>query len=372
MKPCSHIWRLSAVAVVLTLAVTACSGGSTDSSGNDGESSSTTAAGSDSAAPSNAEIEALTYKLSGGGSSFTDAFLQAVNSDFNDIHGSEIVTYAKSGSSDGRKQLGDQTFDFAGSDSLPKDTEEYAGGDLLLFPTVAAPITLAYNLEGVEDLKLTPELIAKIFQAEITSWDDPAIVEVNPDAELSGPITAVHRSDGSGTTSNFTKYLDSAAPDTWKLGSGDTVEWPESTQGAEKNSGVAAVIGQTAGAIGYVDLADAAKAGLSTALIEDSSGSFVAPNADGVQAALDGSELGDDLTYNPLNSPAEGAYPISSPTWIITYKSYSDKELVNSLQTYLRYVLTTGQEQASATGYVGMPSSIQEKALAQVDDITTG
>lgn len=372
MKLNSPGWKLFGVPlVVAALALVGCS--SDDNSGSSDSSTTTAADSANSDAPTDADIQALTYTLAGAGSSFQDAFDQAVNSDFNAIHGSEIVTYAKSGSSDGRKQLAEQTVDFAGSDSLPKDDENFAGGDILFFPTVAAPITMSYNLTGVDELKLTPELIAGIFQAEITTWDDPAIAEVNPDAELpSTAITVVHRSDGSGTTSNFTKYVETAAPDTWTLGSGDTVDWPAVTQGAEKNSGVAALISQTDGAIGYVDLADAIKADLSTATVEDAAGEFVGPTAEGVQAALDGAELDDNLTYNPLNSPGDGAYPITSPTWIITYASYSDADLVTSLQTYLRYVLTTGQEQAGSLGYVGIPESFQEQALAQVNEITTG
>ena len=233
---------------------------------------------------------------------------------------------------------------------------------------------MSYNLDGVDELQLSPDTLAGIMQT-----DDHHVGRTRrsrrttPTPTLpSTPIVVVHRSDGSGTTSNFTKYLTAAAPDVWTLESGDTVNWPAGTQGAEKNSGVAALIGQTAGAIGYVDLADAVKADLTFAAIQDQAGEYVLPTAEGVQAALEGAELADDLTYNPLNSEGEGAYPITAPTWIITYTTYSDAATVESLQTYLRYVLTTGQEQAGATGYVGIPSSFQEKALAQLDEITAG
>ena len=297
-------------------------------------------------APSDDDIAALTATIAGGGSSFQDTFQQAVNADFNGIAGAERVTYAKSGSSDGRRQLAAGTLDFAGSDSLPKDDETF-GGTILYFPIVAAPITVSYNLEGVDELNLSPEIIAGIFQAEITTWDDPAIKADNPDADLpSTPITVVHRSDGSGTTNNFTKFLAAAAPETWTLGSGDEVNWPASTQGAEKNSGVAEVIKKTDGAVGYVDLADAGKAGLSVARIGNSTGEFVPPTVAAVQAALDGAEIADDLTYNPLNSPGDGAYPITAPTWILAIAEQTDAGKADTLKTYLHYVLTTGQEQA--------------------------
>lgn len=361
-------WLMVLLAAV-GLVASAC--GESDDSGSSDETTTTEAAGA--GGPSDDAIKALTAKVAGGGASFPDAFYQAVNADFNDVAGSELVTYAKSGSSDGRKQLADGTLIFAGSDSLPKPEETFGGKEILFFPTVAAPITVSYNVDGVEQLQLSPETLAKIFQADITTWDDEAIAADNPDADLpSTPIVVVHRSDGSGTTNNFTKYLKSAAEGTWTLDSGDTVNWPASTQGAEKNSGVAQLISQTAGAIGYVDLADAAKADLTFAAIQDSSGEFVLPSADGVKTALESAEVAEDLTYNPLNSPGEGAYPITAPTWIVTYASYSDAAVVESLKTYLSYVLTTGQAQASSTGYVGIPESLQTKALTQVDKITAG
>lgn len=360
-------WLMAMLAVFGLVAV-ACGDDETSS----GDSSTTTAA-EDSSAPSDEDIKALTAKLSGGGASFPDAFYQAVNADFNGVAGSELVTYAKSGSSDGRKQLGEQTLVFAGSDSLPKPEETFAGGEILYFPTVAAPITVSFNLDGVEELQLSADTLAGIMQTDIKTWDDAKIKTDNPDATLPAtPIVVVHRSDGSGTTNNFTKYLKAAAPDTWKLDSGDTVNWPAGTQGAEKNSGVAQLIKQTQGAIGYVDLADAAKADLTFAAIKDAAGEYVLPSAEAVQVALDSADIETDLTYNPLNSPGKGAYPITAPTWILTYKTYTDAETVKSLQTYLRYVLTTGQEQASGTGFVGVPASLQEPALEQVDQITAG
>lgn len=357
-----------ALLAVFALFAAACSSESSDST-------TTTAAGSDGdakaveGAPTDAEIKALTASIAGGGASFPDAFYQAVNTDFNGIAGSERVTYAKSGSSDGRSQLAAGTVDFAGSDSLPKDTETFPS-TVLFFPTVAAPITVSFNLDGVTDLKLSPDTLAGIFQAEITTWDDEKIKADNPDADLpSTAITVVRRSDGSGTTNNFTKFLKAAAPDTWKLDSGDEVNWPASTQGAEKNSGVAEVIKQTAGAIGYVDLADAGKAGLTFADIENAEGEFVKPSAASVQAALSNAEVAENLTYNPLNAKGKGAYPITAPTFILVLETQSDAAKAETLKTYLKYVLTTGQAEAAATGYVALPEDLATKAVAQVDKI---
>lgn len=359
---------LVAVLAVLSLFAFACSSSDDDSSSDESSTTTTEAAASD--APSDADIQALTAEIAGGGASFPDAFYQAVNTDFNGIHGSEIVTYTKSGSTDGRTQLSSGTVDFAGSDSLPKDGETFPS-TVLFFPTVAAPITVSYNLEGVEDLQLSPDVIAGIFQAEITTWDDAKIAADNPDADLpSTAITVVHRSDGSGTTNNFTKYVADAAPDTWKLGSGDEVNWPASTQGAEKNSGVAEVIKQTSGAIGYVDLADAGKAGLSLAKIQNSSGNYIAPGAEGVQAALEDATIEPNLTYNPLNGAGPDDYPITAPTFLLVLDTQADSATAESLKTYLRYVLTTGQEQASKTGYVALPEGLASQAIDQIDKIS--
>ena len=280
------------------------------------------------------------------------------------------MTYAKSGSSDGRKQLAAGTLDYAGSDSLPKPEETFPT-PILFFPTVAAPITVSYNVQGVDKLQLSPDTIAKIFQALITTWNDPAIAADNPGAKLPAtPIVVVHRSDGSGTTSNFTKYLKAAAPTTWKLDSGDTVNWPAGTQGAEKNSGVASLISQTAGAVGYVDLADAIKAKLTFASIKNADGKFVAPSAAGVTAAVENAKVNPDLTYNPLNAAGATSYPITAPTYIIVYQAQKDATKATTLRTYLQYVLTTGQEQAQPLGYVGLPSDLQQKSYDQIAKIT--
>jgi len=367
MKTKRRLAVLVAALAAIALMATAC-GDDEDTS----SSGSTTTEASSSAAPADADIKALTAKLSAGGASFPDAFYQAVNADFNGVAGQELVTYAKSGSSDGRKQLQAGTLDFAGSDSLPKPEEAALWkGPILFFPTVAAPITMSYNLSGVDDLQLSPDTIAKIMQAQITTWDDPAIKADNPDATLpSSPITVVHRSDGSGTTNNFTKYLTLAAPTTWTLGSGDTVNWPPTTQGAAANSGVAALIKQTGGSIGYVDLADAGKAGLTFAAIKNSSGEFVQPTAEATQAAVAGAEIKDDLTYSPLNAEGADAYPITAPTFLIVYQTQTDAAKAATLKTYLSYVLTAGQEQADAVAFVGLPEDLAQKAIDQIDKIT--
>src|SRR3954447_1003471 len=322
-------WLLAILAVA-TLLVAACGDDNKDSTGT-----TTTSGSSDSS---------VKGSIAGGGSSFQDGFQQRMIADYKKVNPDGNVVYQKSGSSDGKQGLSDGTLDFAGSDSPVKDDEDLAKkkDDVLYFPLVTAPITISFNISGVKALSLSPDTVAKIFSTEISTWDDPAIKADNPDAKLpSTKITVVHRSDGSGTTSNFTKYLTSAAPDAWTLGSGETVNWDSSTQGAEKNSGVATAIQGTDGAVGYVDLGDAAKAGLDVAAIKNKSGKFVKPTPDGASAAAENATVNDDLTFDPINADGDASYPITSPTYVLVLKTLTGAK-ADLLKDYLKYVLTTG------------------------------
>lgn len=367
------------VASLLALSIVAAACGSSDS---DGASDTTAAKGDGStttAAPDTEGLADLSGTVNGGGSSFQDTFQQANATSFGklvkDQGGDATVTYTKSGSSDGRKALADGTLDFAGSDGAIKDEEKASFGDrkILYFPIVGGPITVAYNLDGVEDLKLDADTIAKIFQAQITKWNDPAIADLNEGVDLPDTaITVVHRSDGSGTTKNFTTFLTKAAADTWKLDKGDTVNWPASTQGAEKSTGVTSVIKSTAGAVGYVDLADAAKEDLSVAQVAGTAGDFVAPTPENASKALGAADVNDDLTYDPIDVSAEGAYPITSPTWMLVDEVQSDGGKAAIIKAYLNYLLTTGQESAESLLYAPLPPELAEKAIKQIDQITVG
>lgn len=363
-----------ALLAILGLVVTAC--GDDTETADDSGSSETTAAASEATTTTVAGLDidyaSLEGTLNGSGSSFQDALEQTVKGEFEKVATGVKVNYAKSGSSAGKADLAGNTVQFAGTDSLIKDADKatFTGGEVLYFPIAAAPITVSYNLAGVEELNLSADVIAAIFQGEITSWDDAKIAADNPDAKLPAtPIAVVHRSDGSGTTSNFTKYLKKAAPSVWKLDAGDTVNWPATTQGAEKNSGVAAIISSTDGAIGYVDLADSVSAQLTRANVKNSAGNFVEPKLPGASAALAGAEIADDLTYDPLDADGDDAYPITSPTWVIVYKTQSDPKVADALKGYLNFMLTEGQTLAPTVGYAPLPAELQAKAIAQLDMI---
>ncbi|MEY2454423.1 MAG: phosphate transport system substrate-binding protein [Acidimicrobiaceae bacterium] len=316
----------------------------------------------------------LTGTLNGSGSSFQDAFDQKAKSAFAKTASGVTVNYTKSGSSAGKQDLANQVVQFAGTDSLIKDADKptFKGGDVLYFPTVGAPITVSYNVNGVDKLQLSADVLAGIFQATITTWNDSKIAADNPGVTLpSTKIAVVHRLDGSGTTSNFTKYLKAAAPTVWTLDSGDTVNWPASTQGAEKNSGVASIVKTTDGSIGYVDLADAVNADLKTASIKNKAGKFVAPTLDGASAALAGADIKPDLTYDPLNAAGDASYPITSPTWIIVYKKQTDAAVAEALKGWLNFILTEGQPLAKSVGYAQLPSALAQQAIDQLSQITT-
>jgi phosphate transport system substrate-binding protein len=234
---------------------------------------------------------------------------------------------------------------------------------------------VSYNVDGVDKLNLSADTIAKIFSRQIKTWDDAAIVAENPDAKakLTGPITVVHRSDSSGTTQNFTIFLDKAAganaTKVWTLKSGSTVEWPSDTQAGNGNGGVAQIVHDTKGAIGYVDYSDAKAAGLKFANVKNKAGTYLAPTLDGASAAAAGATINADLSYDPLWADGATAYPIAAPTWILVYANQTDKVKGQTTKEFLRYILTDGQKTANAIDYAPLPKALADKAIAQLDQI---
>jgi phosphate transport system substrate-binding protein len=357
---------IAAVVAVFALFTAACS-----SNADDVETGTTTG---DTSSSSAYDYESLSGTLNGSGATFPKAFYEDAIAAFQDVAPNVTVNYGGGGSGKGKTDLASQVVDWAGSDSTVKeeDVATFKGGAFLYFPTVAAPITVSYNLDGVSELQLSPDTLAKIFQAQITTWNDPAIEADNPDASLpSTPIVVVHRSDGSGTTSNFTKYLKAAAPSTWTLDAGDTVNWPASTQAGNGNAGVAQAISAANGAIGYVDLSDAKATNLTFASLKNKDGEFVAPTLDGATAALENAEVKDDLTYSALNAAGAEAYPITAGTYIIVYAKQTNAGTAAALKGWINFVLTQGQELAPDVDFAPLPTNLQDKAIAQLDEITT-
>ncbi len=346
-----RITRLLAAGVVVAMAAVAC-GGSDDT----GTSSGTT------------QPPLASATLNGSGATFPKVFYEESIAAYKDVQPSITVNYAGGGSGKGRQELQDGVVDYAGSDGIvkPEDVPKYKG-EFLYVPTVAAPITVSYNLTSVPNLELDAGTIARIFQRQVKQWDDPAIKALNPDARLpSTAITVAHRSDGSGTTENFTKYLVTAAGSVWTLTSGSTVEWPADTQAGNGNQGVAQIVKTTNGAIGYVDLSDAVATGLQTAAVKNKDGKAVKPTVDGATAALQNVTINPDGTYNPLDAGGADSYPITAPTWILVYKNQPDKAKGDALKGFLTYLVTDAQDLAGEVDFAKLPPNVQEKAVSQI------
>lgn len=314
--------------------------------------------------------EAVT--INGSGSTFQKAFEEAAIEAFTKANPSIRINYGGGGSGKGRQDLADLVVDFAGADAPYKDADlgKVKGGDVLYFPILLGAITLSYNLDGVDKLQLSPQTTAKIFQRDIKKWNDPAIAADNPGVKLpDADIVVAHRADGSGTTENFTKYLDGASGGTWKLKSGSTVEWPADTQAGQGNSGVAQIVKSTKGAVGYVDLSDAKASGLHYATVKNAAGKYIEPNAESVSAAGDGIDVKDNLLFSALDAKGDASYPITYQSWVIVYAKPADKAKGAAVKSYVKYLITDGQKLLPDLDFAPLPKSLQDKAVAQLDKI---
>jgi phosphate transport system substrate-binding protein len=344
------------VVVLAAAALAACGGNSTAS-----PAAATAAAGN------------LSGTLSGSGSTFQLTFQQAAIQAFKSVQPHMTVNYSGVGSGTGRTNLAAGTTNFGGSDSPIPASEEgnFHGKKVLYFPILIGPITMSYNLSGVSDLKLTPEVIANIFQGKITNWDNSAISGINPGVHLpSEPITLAVRSDSSGTTQNFTLFLQEAAGSAWTLGSDSTIKWPAAAHAGSGNGGVAQIIKSTPGSIGYVDYADAKAAGLTFASVKNADGNFVAPSTEAASKSAAGVDVASNLTFHAVWGKGAQAYPITYQTWVLVYQSQPNANTADMLKAYIGYLLGDGQQLLDPLGYAKLPSSIDSKAKAQLDMIT--
>jgi phosphate transport system substrate-binding protein len=314
----------------------------------------------------------LSGTLNASGSTFQLPFQQAAIQAFKSVQPGITVNYGGGGSGKGRSDLASGVVQFAGSDSpIPSDeTANFKGKKVLYFPLFLGPITMSYNLSGVSNLKLTPTVIANIFQAKITKWNDPAIKALNPGVKLPGtPISIAVRSDSSGTTANFSLFLMTAEPSVWKLGSSSTINWPSGAHAGNGNGGVAQIIKSTPGSIGYVDYADAKAAGLSYASVQNKAGKFIAPSPASASAAGTTTTVAPDLTFHAVWSSAAAAYPITYQSWDLVYQKQSSANTAKLLKAYIGYLLGDGQKLLNPLGYATLPSSIDQKAKAQLSQI---
>jgi phosphate transport system substrate-binding protein len=354
--------------VALALVLGACSSSGSSSTASGGSSSSAPAGGSSSSSAS------LTGTLNASGSTFQLTFQQEAIAGFKSVQPSITVNYGGGGSGKGRTDLAGGTVNFAGSDSpIPaKEAAGFTGKTILYFPVIIGPITMAYNLSGVSNLKLSPATIAGIFSGKIKTWNDPAIKADNSGVSLpSTPITLAVRSDSSGTTQNFTLFLQDAAPSAWTLGSSSTIKWPSSARAAAGNPGVAQVFKSTPGAIGYVDYATAKASGLTFASIKNKDGSFVAPSPASATAAATSVTPKSDLTFAAVWQGGASAYPITYQSWDLVNAKQPNANDAAMLKAYLTYLLGDGQKLLSQIGLAPLPSSLDQQAVAQLSMITS-
>jgi phosphate transport system substrate-binding protein len=301
-----------------------------------------------------------------------------------------VLNYQGIGSGGGKKGIIDGTIDFAGSDSLLKDQEYTDGKDLQMYPMVAGAVVPIYNIKLAKDLPqgttlpklvLDRQTLVDIYNAKITKWNDPAIAALNPDWKdylPDAPITAVHRSDGSGTTEIFTKALTSFSPD-WTAGGASSVEWPVDKAGngvgGKGNQGVAAAVINTANSIGYTELSFALSNGLPFASIVNKAGKTVNADAASVESAMSDFANGfsDKLTATIVDAPGEGSWPIAGYTYLILHtQNMTDCVKTQKLLEYIKWSLTdAGAASAAAKlGYSVLPPVVRDQVLTKLGEVT--
>lgn len=313
-------------------------------------------------------------ELSGAGATFPLPFYNVVFEQFGQVNGDQVA-YGGIGSGGGVRNLRDKIVDFAGSDAFLSDKEMSEMAPVVHIPTCMGAVVLAYNLDGVKELKLSGEIIANIFAGEIKMWNDERIATLNPDVKLpEEAIIPVYRSDGSGTTFVFTDYLTKVSS-MWasKYGAGKSVNFP-SGQAAKGNPGVAGVIKQTKNTIGYVGSEYAFAQKIPYALVENQRGEFVQPSSATISAAASG-EIPTDTRCSITNADAAGAYPISTFTWMIIYKeqNYSDrtKEQAEATLDLLKYILSDeAQKITSEVHYAPLPAKAKELSMTNLKAVT--
>ena len=318
----------------------------------------------------------LSGTLNGSGSTFQLTFQQTAIQSFKSIQPSMTVNYGGGGSGKGRTDLASNVVQFAGSDSAPIPSEEVAnfkGKTVLYFPVIIGPITVSYNVPGIKSgLKLDGPTLGGIFQGKITKWNDPKIASQNSGVNLpSTDITIARRSDSSGTTANFSQFLVDAAPGVWTLGSDSTINWPATSRGGNGNGGVAQIVKTTTGAIGYVDYADAKASGLTWASVKNKDGNYVAPSTQSATEAANNVTMKPDLTFSAIWQGGAGSYPITYQSWDLVYQKQSSSNVVKMLKAYLGYLLGDGQKLLPGLNYAPLPSSLDQKAKAQLSKIGT-
>ncbi len=334
---------------------------------------------------SSSSAAAGSIQINGAGATFPLPIYTEWTYAYQYVDPSVAINYQGIGSGGGKKAIIDRTVDFAGSDSLLTNDEYTQGKDLQMYPTVAGAIVLIYNLDGVKTgdpvLVLDRNTLVGIYNAAIKQWNDPAIVALNPGLKDKLPakeITAVHRSDGSGTTELFTKALTSFSAD-WKAGGAASVEWPVdkagSGVGAKGNPGVAAAVQNTPNSLGYVELSYAISNTITYAQLVNKAGKTVTANAESLAAAMNdyANSFSDKLTNTIVDGPGTGSWPISGYTYLVLHTtSMADCTKAQKLLQYIRWTLTdpAAAKKASDLGYAVLPGNVQKMVIAKMGEVT--
>jgi phosphate transport system substrate-binding protein len=289
-------------------------------------------------------------------------------------HSNVQINYQSIGSGGGIRQLLDKTVDFGASDGPMNDDQlKQASVPILHFPTVLGAAIPAYNVAGVQgELNFTPEALSGIFLGTVTKWNDPAIASANPGVKLPGDdIVVVHRSDGSGTSYIWTDYLSKVSP-AWqtKVGKGTSVNWPVGL-GGKGNEGVSALVQQTPGSLGYVELIYAIQNHMPYGKVKNSSGAFVKADLASVSAAAAAAAkyIPDDFRVSITNPEGKAAYPIASFTWLLIPSKFADTAKRDVVKDFLKWALTDGQQYAEALSYAKLPKEVVAKEMKAIEQI---
>jgi len=317
---------------------------------------------------------AATVQIDGAGATFPYPIYSKWFSEYNKIHPDVQINYQSIGSGGGIRQLTSQTVFFGASDGpMTNEQLQAAPGRVLHFPTVLGGVVPVYNIPDVDaELKFSGPVLADIFLGTITKWNDTAIAKDNPGVTLpASDITVVHRADGSGTSYIFCDYLAKVSPE-WKskVGVATSVNWPAGV-GGKGNEGVAGLVKQTPGSIGYVELIYAIQNKIAYGSVRNYDGNFVRASLDTVAAAAAaaGDKMPPDFRVSITNAPGKDVYPISSFTWLLLYQSPRDKAKSKTMVEFVKWALTDGQKFTGDLGYAPLPESVVKLEMDAIRNI---